>query len=246
MSMSLKEKMDVLGEYVRSAGQKYTYINDLFRNHKRPDPAHDSFKGVARCFFPELLGETAEEVAEIAVYLEVIEEKVARQLEYIRLLPRKIRLADRGTIDQAYRLVSFSKTTIERRENIDAPFVVCNLSLYAVSTTEVYDLFEAPIIRDNGLTADFDFFEESLEDESGNAILVGRKIPNYTWAGISLTTERDFSAADKLSAYYRTLKDNEALGSLNRAWVVRVIPTLEDFIIQSRERQGAAQPNSSS
>ena len=64
-------------------------------------------------------------------------------MERVRLLPQKIRLAYRGTIDQAYRLVSFSKTTIERRENIDTPDVVCNLTLYAVSATEVYDLFEA-------------------------------------------------------------------------------------------------------
>ncbi|MEE8399421.1 MAG: hypothetical protein V3S89_10480 [Desulfobacterales bacterium] len=243
MSMSLKEKMDVLGEYVRSAGQKYAYINDLFRNHKRPDPAHDTFKGVARCFFPELLGDTPGEVAEIAAYLQVIEEKVARQMEYIRLLPRKIRLADRGTIDHAYRLVSFSKTTIERRENIDAPAVVCDLSLYAVSTAEVYDLFEAPIIKNNGLTADFDFFEECLEEAGGNAILVARKIPNYVRARICLITERDFSAASDLLAHYRALKENEAAGSLNHAWVVRVIPELEDFILQSRKQQGTIRGN---
>ena len=239
MSMSLKEKMEVLGEYIRSAEQKYTYINDLFRNHKRPNPANSSFIGVARCFFPEILGDTADEVAEIAGYLHVIETKVARQMEYIRLLPRKIRLADRGTIDRAYRLVTYGQTTIERRENIDASAVVCDHTLYPVSATEVYDLFEAPIIKRNGLTADFEFFEESLEDESGNAILVFRMIPSYVRAGITLRTERDFAAADKLLAYYRMLKSDGAAGSMNRALPASVIPLFEDFIALSRDHQAA-------
>jgi len=240
MNVTLKEKKELLAKYSRSVGKKYSYINDLFRNHKRPDPSYEDFKGVARCLFPEILGNTAEEVAKYGVFLQDLEKTVARQMEHTRLLLRKIKSADRETIEQAYDLVRFSMKTIERREDIDASYVLCDLTLYAVSATQVYDIFEEQIIRNNGFTADFEFFKESLNDGIGNAIIVGRNIPNYIRADIYLTTDRDFSTANQLLKYYRALEDDEEFRSINRMnhrWVVRVIPKIEDFIIQSREHR---------
>lgn len=234
MNVTLKEKKELLAKYARSVGQKYSYINDLFRNHKRPDPSYEDYKGVARCFYPEILGNTAEEVTEYGVYLQDLEENVARQMEHARLLLRKIKSADRETIEQAYILVKFSLKTIERREDIDASYVLCDFTLYAVSATLVYNLFEEQLIKNDGYTADFEFFKESLKDEIGNAIIVGRNIPNYIRAGIYLTTKRDFSTANQLLEYYRALRDDEEFGSMNRKWMARVIPKLEDFIIKSR------------
>ncbi len=74
------EMTDTLRAYAESVGAKYAHIKDLFINHKRPDPAKEDFKAVARCFHPELLGNTPSDVARQADYLRALEENVARQL----------------------------------------------------------------------------------------------------------------------------------------------------------------------
>lgn len=237
MAQLPNEMVDTLKAYAESVGAKYAHINDLFINHKRPDPANEDFRGVARCFHPELLGNSPREVAEESIYLRALEQNVARQLFHARLLPRKIGHADRDTIVEAYKRVKFSLTMIESREDIDTPFVVFNPSLYAISATEIYTIFENQITKNNGLTADFEIFEESLEDTNGNAVIVGRNIPNYIRAGIYLTTDRDFTAANQLLFRYREI--NEDMESIpgNGKWVTRIISRLEHFIALSLDHQ---------
>ena len=229
--------VDTLKAYAESVGTKYAHINDLFINHKRPDPANEDFKGVARCFHPELLGNSPGEVAEESIYLKALEQNIARQLFHARMLPRKIKHADRDTIVEAYKRVRFSLTMIESREDIDTPFVVFNPSLYAISATEVYTIFENQIRKNNGLTADFETFEESLEDTNGNAVIVGRNIPNYIRAGIYLTTDRDFTAANRLLSHYREMGGDGESDSGNRKWVTQIISGLEHFIELSLKHQ---------
>jgi hypothetical protein len=217
------EMTDTLRAYAESVGAKYAHINDLFINHKRPDPAREDFKAVARCFHPELLGNTPAEVACQADYLRALEENVARQLFHSRLLPLKIRNADRDTVVEAYKRVKYSLTTIAARDDIDAPYVVFDPSLYAISATEVYTIFEKRIIDNNGLTADFNTFEEGMEDGHGSAVIIGRNIPNYIRAGIYLTTDRDFDAARRLLSHYRQMETGGESISGDGRWVARII-----------------------
>jgi len=106
-----------------------------------------------------------------------------------------------------------------------------------VSATEVYNLFEREIIRNNGLTADSEFLEAGLKDKNGNVIVVGRSITNYIRAGIYLKTERDFSTAHQLVERYRMLIEDMELGLTNRQLIAKTIPKLEDFIIMPREHR---------
>ncbi len=231
------EMIDTLRAYAESVGAKYAHINDLFINHKRPDPAREDYKAVARCFHPELLGNTPAEVTRQADYLGDLEENVARQLFHARLLPLKIRHADRDTIVEAYKRVKFSLTTIAARDDIDAPYVVFDPSLYAISATEVYTIFEKPIIDNNGLTANFSTFEDALVNGHGNAVIIGRNIPNYIRAGIYLTTDTDFEAARRLLSHYRQMEtDGEATQGDGR-WTGRIIARMEHFLELSLDRR---------